>query len=348
MKDKIKQIKERALAELSKIKKLPDLDDLSTKFLGRKGELTSELRKIVNLTGEEKKLIGQLGNTVKKEISASIEELKEKLLDRESTDQVDVTLPGKKIEAGHTHPITRIMDELEDLFLSMGFMVLDGPEVESDFYNFEALNIPPFHPSRDIQDTFYISSDEKNDKKSANEPSSDLLMRTHTSPVQIRAMRKYGAPLRCVVPGRVFRCEATDACHDSTFYQLEGLMIGKDIAITHLISVLKEMLSGIFKEEVEIRVRPGYFPFVEPGLEIDVRCTICGGKGCSSCKNEGWLEMLGSGMIHPKVLEYGGIDPKIYSGFAFGMGVDRLAMMHYGINDIRLFHSGDLRFLNQF
>jgi len=218
---------------------------------------------------------------------------------------------------------------------------LDGPELESDFYNFVAVNIPPNHPARDMQDTFYI------DKKNMD-GEYDLVMRTHTSSVQVRAMQKYGAPLRCVVPGKCFRCEAIDACHEHTFYQMEGLMIDKNISLANLISVMKELLSGIFKKEMEIRVRPGFFAFVEPGLELDIKCTICGGKGCPSCKNSGWLELLPSGMVHPKVLEYGGIDPKKYSGFAFGLGLTRLAMMKYGIDDIRLFNGGDLRFLEQF
>jgi phenylalanyl-tRNA synthetase alpha chain len=218
----------------------------------------------------------------------------------------------------------------------MGFMILDGPELESDYYNFEALNIPTWHPARDTQDTFYIEAKEK------------LLLRTQTSPVQVRAMQKYGAPLRCVVPGRVFRNEATDVSHDHTFYQLEGLMIDKDISITNLIAVMKELLSGIFKREVNVRLRPGYFPFVEPAFELDIQCLICGGKGCSVCKQSGWLELLPCGLVHPNVLKAGGIDPKKYSGFAFGLGLTRLVMMKYKIDDIRLLQSGDLRFLNQF
>jgi phenylalanyl-tRNA synthetase alpha chain len=256
-------------------------------------------------------------------------------------------LPGEKISEGHLHPVTQVLRELEDMFVSMGFKVLEGPELESDYYCFEALNIPKWHPSRDAQDTFYI--DPKGLKvRGERDGQPDLVMRTQTSPVQIRAMQKYGAPLRCVVPGRVFRAEATDAVHEHTFYQLEGLMVGENISVANLIAVLKEIYSGIFKQEVKLRVRPGYFPFVEPGLEIDVGCTICGGKGCPSCKMGGWLEMAGAGLVHPKVLEAGGVDPKKYSGFAFGMGIERLLIMRHGINDIRLFESGDLRFLEQF
>jgi phenylalanyl-tRNA synthetase alpha chain len=250
-------------------------------------------------------------------------------------------LPGEKIESGHLHPITIVRQELEDLFSSLGFMILDGPELESDYYNFEALNIPKHHPARDMQDTFYIDH-----KNAAGE--FDLVLRTHTSPMQVRAMQKYGAPLRCVVPGRVFRNEATDACHEHTLYQLEGLMIDKNISIANLIAVVKEMLSGMFKQEIKTRVRPGYFPFVEPGIEFDMGCLVCHGQKCPSCKHSGWVEMMGAGMVHPNVLKAGGIDPNVYSGFAFGMGIDRLVMMKYGINDIRHFEGGDLRFLQQF
>lgn len=254
---------------------------------------------------------------------------------------MDFTLPGKKIKQGHLHPITQILNEFEDLFTSMGFMVLDGPEVESDYYNFEALNIPKNHPARDIQDTFYLCEKSAQNKY-------DLVMRTHTSPVQVRAMQKYGTPLRCIVPGRVFRAEATDISHDHTFHQIEGLVVDKDISICNLIAILEELLKGVFKKRVDIRVRPGYFPFVEPGLEVDMKCLICKGRGCSTCKNSGWLEMLGAGMIHPNTLKAGGIDSKKYSGLAFGLGVERLVMMRYGIDHIRHFFSGDLRFSKQF
>ncbi len=254
---------------------------------------------------------------------------------------MDFTLPGKEIKQGHLHPITQIQNEIEDLFISMGFMILDGPELESDYYNFEALNIPKDHPARDIQDTFYAY--EKGAKNRYN-----LVMRTQTSSVQVRAMQKYGAPLRCIVPGRVFRAEAIDASHEHTFYQVEGLMVDKDISICHLIAVLKELLKEVFKKEMDIRIRPGHFPFVEPGLEVDIKCVICEGKGCSVCKNSGWVELLPAGMVHSRVLKAGGIDPKRYSGFAFGLGLTRLVMMRYGIDNIRLFLGNDLRFLGQF
>ena len=351
MENKLNNLKKEILDQLSKIKDSQILRELEIKYLGRKGEITKILRGIADLRAEDKKSIGKLANEIKIELQSKFKEARnivEGGADKKP-EKIDVTLPGEKIARGHLHPITQVQNELEDLFISLGFMVLDGPELESDYYNFEALNIPKFHPARDIQDTFYVEPPlTYSGQEGKNKERSDLVMRTHTSPVQIRAMQKYGAPMRCVVPGRVFRHEATDACHDNTFYQLEGLMIDKDISIVNLISVMQEMLSGIFKQEVEIRVRPGYFPFVEPGLEVDVKCTICAGAGCASCKHSGWSEMIGAGTVHPNVLRAGNIDPDKFSGFAFGMGVDRLVMMKYGINDIRLFHGGDLRFLNQF
>jgi len=340
MQNKINKIKEDVLEALKKIKSSEALEELELKYMSRKGEFSALMKNIVNLSPDEKKEIGMILNSTKKELLESFQLIK-KTLSKGNLDSrfVDMTLPGEEKEKGSMHPITIIQNELEDLFSSMGFMILDGPELESDFYNFEALNIPEYHPARDMQDTFYVNRDSNKN---------NLVMRTHTSPMQTRAMREYGAPLRCVVPGRVFRNEAIDANHDSNFYQIEGLMIGEDISLANLLSVLKTMLSGIFKTDVKVRVRPGYFPFVEPGLEVDMSCTVCGGKGCASCKNSGWLEMIGAGMVHPNVLRYGGIDPDKYSGFAFGLGIDRLVMMRYEIDDIRLFHGGDLRFLKQF
>ena len=344
MQEQLIELKNKVISELEGVKTLESLRDLELKFLGRKGELTQILRGIAGLSNEEKGKIGKLANEVKTELQGELAKLKEKFENIGSGKFVDVTLPGVMIKKGSLHPITQMQNELEDLFTDMGFMVLDGPEIEGDFFNFEGLNIPKHHPARDIQDTFYIDSESIGGEKGEL----DTVMRTHTSPVQVRAMLKYGAPLRAIVPGRVFRCEATDANHDTNFYQLEGMMIDEDLSVSNLISVLNEMLSAVFKQKTEIRVRPGYFPFVEPGLEIDMKCTICGGKGCPSCKHTGWLEMLGSGMIHPNVLKAGGIDPEKYSGFAFGMGIDRLVMMKHGIDDIRQFHAGDLRFMSQF
>ena len=373
MKDKLQNLKKEIFKHLEKVKDSDVLRNLEVEYLGRKGKVTEILRNIKNLDDKKKKEIGQIANEVKNELQRKFSKVRDVIeYDVKDKDVVDVTLPGEKIIRGHLNPITIIQNELEDLFTSLGFMIIDGPELESDYYNFEALNIPPHHPARDIQDTFYViergatnaahandkyvikrevtnsAHAKKNNEEKNEEEKFDLVMRTHTSPMQIRAMQKYGAPIRCVVPGRTFRCEATDACHNSTFYQLEGLMVDKNISVANLIAVMKEMFSNIFKQDVNIRVRPGYFPFVEPGLEVDISCTICKGKGCSSCKYSGWLEMAGAGMVHPRVLKYGGVDPNKFSGFAFGMGIDRLAMMKYGINDIRLFHSGDLRFLEQF
>ncbi len=342
MQNKLQKLKKEVLEQLSKVENSHILRDLEVQYLGRKGKLTKILRGLANLSTEKKRVAGKLANEVKLELKREFQETKRIVEGKTKADEVvDITLPGEKVMPGHLHPITIVQNELEDLFTSMGFIVLDGPELESDYYNFEALNIPKHHPARDIQDTFYV--DRKNKKGEY-----DLVMRTHTSPMQVRAMQKYGAPLRCVVPGRVFRNEATDACHEHTLYHLEGLMIDKDIAITHLIAVVQEMFNGILKQKVKIRVRPSYFPFVEPALEFDMECRVCLGKGCPSCKHSGWLEMIGSGMVHPKVIQAGGIDPEKYSGFAFGLGIDRLVMMRYGIDDIRLFQSGDLRFLEQF
>lgn len=343
MKDKLQKLKKSAENEIVSCSELDLLRELEIKYLGRKGELTQILRGLSNLSIEEKKEVGPLANKIKEEIAGLIDKKRNGLLGSEvlkkiKKEGIDVTQPGTGENLGSLHPNSIIQYELEDIFASLGFMILDGPELESDYYNFEALNIPSWHPARDTQDTFYIK-DEKD---------RGLLMRTHTSPVQIRAMQKYGAPLRCIVPGRTFRNEATDASHDHTFYQLEGLMIDQDISIDNLISVMKELLKGIFKRDVKVRLRPGYFPFVEPGFELDINCLICGGKGCSVCKQTGWLELLPCGLVHPNVLKYGGIDPKKYSGFAFGLGLTRLVMMKYNIDDIRLLQGGDLRFLKQF
>ncbi len=343
MHEQLERLKNEAMSAAAKAEDVERLKEVETSFMGRKGRFTAFLRTLHDLSPDEKRSIGASANEMKR----SLEELFKKRHDelasteRSSLSHIDVTSPGARYPRGRKHPITLVGEELEELFLSMGFMMLEGPELESDFFNFEALNIPRTHPARDMQDTFYI--DRRNAKGEL-----DLVMRTHTSPMQVRAMLKYGAPLRCVVPGRVFRCEATDAVHEHTFYQMEGLMIGKGITLTNLVAVMKELIKGMFGRTVEIRIRPGYFPFVEPGIELDIKCTICGGPGCPACKHSGWLEIMPAGMVHPRVLEYGGLDPKAWSGFAFGLGLTRLAMMKYGIGDIRLFQSGDLRFLEQF
>ncbi|HTX86753.1 MAG TPA: phenylalanine--tRNA ligase subunit alpha, partial [Candidatus Nanoarchaeia archaeon] len=299
-------------------------------------------RSIKDLGEKERGEIGQLANAIKTDVTAKFAEIKAEVAGKESITQfVDVTLPGKKIERGHLHPITLIQAELEDLFISLGFLVADGPELESDYYNFEALNIPKTHPARDMQDTFYI------DKKNAA-GEYDLLLRTHTSNVQVRAMQKYGAPLKAVGSGRCFRSEATDARHEHTLYQFEGFMIDKDINFSHLKGILELVGKKLFGPDTKLRMRPKFYPFVEPGTNGEYTCSLCHGQGCRVCKNSGWLEIVGAGLVHPNVLRAGGIDPEIYSGYAFGFGLSRLAQLKYGIDDARLAMSGDLRFLNQF
>lgn len=341
MLDKLIKLKEKASREIKKSQAFDELKNLEKKYLGRKGELTNVLRQLKDLAKEEKPKVGQLANEVKRELSQLISDLKYEFEQKKGSEVkkqewFDATLPGQKFSVGHLHPITIVTKQLVEAFTRMGFIVLEGPEVESEYYNFEALNIPATHPSRDIMDTFYLK-----DKPG-------WVMRTHTSNQQVRAIEKYGVPLRAVFPGRCFRYEATDASHETTFYQMEGLMINKDISIANLIAVMKALLKEVLRREVKVRLRPGYFPFVEPGFELDVSCLICSGKGCPVCKHSGWVEILPCGLVHPKVLEYGGLNPKEYSGFAFGLGLTRLAMMKYQIDDIRLLLSGDLRFLNQF
>ncbi len=339
MLDELKKLKEDALNEFKKVKESEELQRLETKYLGRKGELTKLLKKVRDLALEEKPRVGKFANEVKSEIAKTINDIKYELGSHEGRHEAeyfDLTLPGKKYKAGHFHPLTLVQKQLEEIFERMGFMVLEGPELESEYYNFEALNIPETHPARDTMDTYYL----KNKK--------GWLLRTHTSNQQVRTIEKYGAPLRAVFPGRCFRYEATDASHETTFNQLEGLMIDKDISIANLIAVMKSLLREVLNKDVKVRMRPGYFPFVEPGFELDDSCLICSGKGCSVCKKSGWVELLPCGLVHPNVLRAGGLDPKVYSGFAFGLGLTRLVMMKYEIDDIRLLLSGDLRFLNQF
>jgi phenylalanyl-tRNA synthetase alpha chain len=341
MKNKLEDLKKLILEELSKAKSGELLRELEIRHLGRKGELSNILRAIKDLGDQEKQEIGQLANTIKNDVAAKFEQIKREIEGRGTEDSfVDVTLPGNKIARGHLNPISIIQAELEDLFSSLGFMVLDGPELESDYYNFEALNVGKNHPARDMQDTFYI------DKKNEN-GEYDLLLRTHTSPVQVRAMQKYGAPLRCVIPGRCFRNEATDARHEHTLYHFEGIMIDKDVNFSNLKGLLELIGQKLFGAETKLRMRPKFYPFVEPGSNGEFTC-LCGGKGCKLCKNSGWLEVVGCGLIHPDVLRAGGIDPEQYSGLAFGFGLSRLAQLKYGIDDARAAMSGDLRFLQQF
>ncbi len=342
MKMELEKLKQEIFNQLEQITDNKVLRDLEIKYLGRKGELTKILRGLANLNEADKKTIGKLANEIKREIAGKFEEVR-RLVDGRSVEKkfIDITLPGEKLELGHLHPITIVQQELEDLFVSLGFMVLDGPELESDYYNFAALNYTKYHPARDMQDTFYLNKKNKQGEF-------DLLMRTQTSPMQIRAMQKYGAPLKAIVPGRCFRSEATDIRHEHTFYQVEGLMVDENISVSHMKAVLEIVAHHLYGKETKLRLRPKFFPFVEPGTNGEVTCFLCKGKGCQLCKNTGWLEIFGSGMVHPKVLEAGGVDAKKFSGFAFGLGLNRLVQLKYGIEDTRLFMSGDLRFLQQF
>jgi phenylalanyl-tRNA synthetase alpha chain len=343
MKNKLQNLKQEILEQLEKTADILNLENLEKKYFSRQGEFTLLLKTISGLPEAERKEIGQLANEIKTEIKEKLIETKKKLGGSVgATDSFfDVTLPGTEITGGHLHPLTLVQRELEKIFSSMGFMILDGPELESDYYNFEALNIPESHPARDMQDTFFI------DKKN-KQGEYDLVMRTQTSNMQVRAMEKYGAPLRCAVMGATYRNEATDMSHEHSFYQIENLVVDKGISLANLIGVLETMFSGLYRQKVSVRLRPGYFPFVEPGLEAEMSCIFCQGKGCSVCKRTGWLEMGGAGLVHPNVLKYGGVDPKKYQGLAFGFGIERLAMLKYGIDNIRLFRSGDLSFLKQF
>lgn len=344
------QLKTNALEELKKVATPTDFANLEVKYLGRNGLLTQHLRGIKDLPEIDRREAGQTLNKTKQELEGLFAQKKQTLENNELEKSLqqeffDITLPGtlngKTPELGTTHILAQLQEEVEEIFNQMGFMVVDGPEIESEYYNFESLNIPADHPARDMQDTFFIG--QKSDSKHGK-----LVLRTHTSPNQVRALEKYGAPIRMIVPGRVFRNEATDARHEHTFHQVEGMLVDKNVSIATLKGVMKEFLSRLFGKEVEVRFRPGYFPFVEPGLELDFSCLLCEGKGCRVCKNTGWVEFMGSGMVHSHVLRAGGIDPEEYHGWAFGFGLERLAMMRYGISDIRLFQSGDLRFIKQF
>lgn len=340
MRERLEQLKQEALEELSNIGNSQLVQELRVKYLGKKGRLTEILRGMGKLSAEERPIIGQLANTVRENIEQKLEEVKaaiekkeiEMKLQRES---IDVTLPGRPIPVGNRHPLTLVIEQIEDIFLGMGFTVAEGPEVEQDYYNFEALNLPKDHPARDMQDSFYITE--------------EILMRTHTSPVQARTMEKMEGevPVKIICPGRVYRRDNDDATHSHVFTQIEGLMVGENVRMSDLKGVLLEFARQMFGENAGIRLRPSFFPFTEPSAEVDVTC-MCGGEGCKICKNTGWIEVLGSGMVHPRVLEMAGYDSEKYTGFAFGLGVERIAMLKYGIEDIRHFYTNDLRFLKQF
>lgn len=336
------ELERHARARIDAASDAAALEAVRVEVLGRKGALAATSRQMGTLAPDERAQIGKRLNAVKQALEDAFASRKAAFdraamaarLDRE---WVDVTKPAPGPRPGSLHPVTQVQMEIEDLFTSMGFAVLSGPEVESEWNNFDALNIPPHHPARDMQDTFWL------------EPlSSGMLLRTHTSPVQVRGMRKLGPPLRMIAPGRVFRNEEVDASHEHTFYQLEGMMVDREVSVAHLIYFMKTLLSQIFRRDVTVRLRPGYFPFVEPGFELDIQCLICGGTGCPVCKYGGWVELLPCGLVNPNVLRLSGIDPEEWNGFAFGLGLTRLAMMRYAIDDIRLLQSGDLRFLKQF
>ncbi|MDP3901168.1 MAG: phenylalanine--tRNA ligase subunit alpha [bacterium] len=332
-------LKKRAEEELKGVGNLKDLDEVFRKYLGRKGELTLVLRSLVQLPVEQRSLVSKEANAARDELRQLTEELRKALEGSVRQGGLDVTAPGVRIVRGHLHPLTRLQREVNGIFSGMGFSVVEGPEIEDEWHNFDALNIPANHPSRDMWDTFWMK-----EKLTKNRH----LLRTHTSPVQIRYMEHHEPPLRVIVPGRVFRYEATDARHGFNFYQLEGLMVGKQVSVANFKGVIMEFYKRLFRSEVKVRLRPSYFPFTEPSFEVDMSCLLCGQKGCGSCGQSGWLEMMGAGMVHPKVFEAVGYNPKFLQGFAFGMGLDRLAMMRYKINDARLLYSGSLKFLEQF
>lgn len=344
MKDKLSLLQNEGTVEINRAKTNDELREIEIKILGRKaGELNAILGKIKDLPKEKRSETGQLANEVKKSLVEAIAKKRKELIVAKAAEfkYFDITRPGLRPEAGHLHPLTAVLRRINAIFTSMGFEVIEGPEIEEAKYNFDLLNIPKDHPARDLWDTFYL-------KEVSRGKSGEWLLRTHTSPMQIRAMEKRKPPVRLIVPGRVFRHEATDASHETTFYQVEGLVIDLGVRITDLIGTLRAFLENLFGKKIKIRVVPAFYPFVEPGMDIEMSCIICGGAGCSVCKKRGWLEMLGSGMVHSKVLKNMGVDPEVYSGFAFGLGVDRIMMLKHGINDIRLSYSGDLRFIKQF
>jgi phenylalanyl-tRNA synthetase alpha chain len=337
--ESIQELESRSLARIAAAQNAAELEAARVEALGRKGWLGQFGKEMGKLAPEERAHIGKLLNGARERLEAASETRQKQFAEaalrtRLEGEWVDVTLPAPGPRRGHLHPITRIQRELEELFASLGFTVLDGPEVETEYHNFDALNIPPDHPARDMQDTFWLDGGN--------------LLRTHTSPVQVRGMERLGPPLRMIAPGRVFRNESVDASHEHTFYQLEGMMVDREVSVAHLLYFMKTLLAAIFGREVTVRLRPGYFPFVEPGFELDIQCLICGGPGCPVCKQSGWVELLPCGLVNPKVLRMSGIDPEEWNGFAFGLGLTRLVMMRYGIEDIRHLQGGDLRFLEQF
>ncbi|WP_066715556.1 phenylalanine--tRNA ligase subunit alpha [Clostridium sp. Marseille-P299] len=339
MKEKLKAIKEQALSQINASESLDTLNEIRVAFLGKKGELTSVLKSLKDVAPEDRPAVGQLVNDARAEIESKLEEVKsafeKKLREKKMKEEtIDVTLPAKKPMLGHRHPNTIALEEAERIFIGMGYEVVEGPEVEYDYYNFEALNIPANHPAKDEQDTFYVNS--------------NILLRTQTSPVQVREMEKGKLPIRMIAPGRVFRSDEVDATHSPSFHQIEGLVIDKNITFADLKGTLAEFAKEMFGEETKVKFRPHHFPFTEPSAEVDVSCFKCGGSGCRFCKGSGWIEILGCGMVHPNVLKMSGIDPEEYTGFAFGVGLERIALLKYEIDDMRLLYENDTRFLKQF
>ena len=339
MKEQLNRIEGSAKEELSKISDPKRLEEFRVKFLGKKGELTQILKQMGKLSAEERPVIGQLANKVRSDIEAAVNRRREELKSaaeqmRLAAETLDVTMPGKMQKIGRSHPLDVTLEQVEEVFLGMGFDIVEGPEVETDHYCFEALNMPKHHPARDTQDTFYINE--------------NVLLRTQTSSVQIRTMEKMRPPIRIISPGIVYRSDAVDAAHSPLFHQIEGLVIDKGITMADLKGTLELLMKRLYGEEARVRFRPHHFPYTEPSAEVDLMCFNCHGKGCSMCKQEGWVELLGSGMVHPKVLADCGIDPEVYSGFAFGIGLERITMGRYSINDMRLLYDNDMRFLEQF
>ena len=339
MKERLEAIRERALAQINETDSLDKLNDIRVAFLGKKGELTEVLKGMKEVAPEDRPKVGQIVNETRQAIEEVLDKAKTELAAKKrelqlKSEVIDVTLPSKRDELGHKHPNTLALEEIQKIFIGMGYEVVDGPEVEYDYYNFEALNIPANHPAKDEQDTFYINE--------------NVVLRTQTSSVQIRTMEKRKPPIRIISPGRVYRSDTVDATHSPLFHQIEGLVIDKGITMADLKGTLELLMKRLYGEDTQIRLRPHHFPYTEPSAEVDLMCFNCHGKGCSMCKQEGWVELLGAGMVHPKVLEGCGIDPEVYSGFAFGIGLERITMGRYNINDMRLLYENDMRFLEQF
>lgn len=339
MKEQLEAIASEAMKKLETIKDMKSLEEIRVSFLGKKGKLTGILKSMGALPAEERPVVGQMVNELRTQLEDKILEIKNMLLEREREEKIaretiDVTIPGTLLPKGKKHPLTQVLDEIKEVFIGMGYEIAEGPEVELDYYNFEALNIPKNHPARDTQDSFYIND--------------NVVLRTQTSPVQIRVMESRKPPIKIICPGRVYRSDQVDATHSPIFHQVEGLVVDKGVTMGDLIGTLQVFAKSLFGEDTKIRLRPHHFPFTEPSAEVDVSCWACGGKGCRVCKNEGWIEILGAGMVHPKVLEVCGIDPNVYSGFAFGLGVERTAMGRFNIDDMRLLYENDMRFLKQF